>query len=191
MQLRQANNQELGKIQELWIDIPGYSGQYAAFHKGAILNRVTGKVLKPTVFSCGYPYVTICVNGQKKHKRVHRLICETFISNPHNKSEVNHIDGNKLNFHISNLEWVTSSENKKHAFRIGLMKPTSPQKGKFNELNARSKQVAQLTLNGTLVKIWPSIAEACRHGFSIANICKVCKGERHSHKGFIWKYNNH
>lgn len=53
--------------------------------------------------------------------RVHKLVAETYIPNPYNKPEVNHIDGNKLNNHVSNLEWVTHRENMGHAYTTGLI----------------------------------------------------------------------
>ena len=78
--------------------------------------------------------------------KIHRLVAENFIPNPENKKEVNHIDGNKHNNHVSNLEWVTTSENRLHAFRTGLQKPTygylgkhrtQEQKDKISKNNAR------------------------------------------------------
>jgi hypothetical protein len=68
----------------------------------------------------GYLQVDLSKNTKRYHKYLHRLLAEAFILNPENKPEVNHIDGNKLNNNLKNLEWVTSSENKKHAFKIGL-----------------------------------------------------------------------
>jgi hypothetical protein len=101
---------------------------------------------------------------------------------------VNHKHGIKQDNHAANIEWATGSENKRHAFATGLMQVKKPQLGKFNEESARSKPVAQYDLQGNLIKVWPSIAEAQRHGYTVANICKVCKGQRPTHKGFVWKY---
>lgn len=64
-------------------------------------------------------------DGKRKSPRIHRLVAETFIPNPNNKPCVNHIDGNKLNNKVKNLEWVTYSENNKHAHENGLLKSTS------------------------------------------------------------------
>jgi hypothetical protein len=185
MQLRKADIQRLVDHSQNWKDIPGLEG-YAAYWKGAVLNKETNRVLTNTVYKNGYVYVS--VSG--KNKRLHRLIAATYLPNTYNKPEVNHKAGIKQDNHVSNIEWAAPSENKKHAYTEGLNKGSKPQLGKFNELSARSKPVIQYDLNRNIVKEWPSIAEAQRHGFSVANICKVCKGERPTHKGFIWKYLN-
>lgn len=71
-----------------------------------------------------YKMVGLNKNRVQSQISVHRLVALHFIPNPENKPQVNHIDGNKLNNDISNLEWVTAKENQKHAFRLGLKKPT-------------------------------------------------------------------
>jgi hypothetical protein len=67
-------------------------------------------------------------NNDRKYFLIHRLVAQTFIPNPENKPEVNHKDGNKHNCYYKNLEWVTPSENKQHAFDTGLKYPTAKQK---------------------------------------------------------------
>lgn len=69
----------------------------------------------------GYPQVNLCHEYKRKYKRIHRLIALSFIDNPNNYKEVNHKDGNKLNWAINNLEWCTRSQNMKHAHETGLM----------------------------------------------------------------------
>lgn len=68
-----------------------------------------------------YRCVTVTINGKQKHFYVHRLVAETFVPNPENKPQVNHIDGNPSNNHMDNLEWVTAKENVKHAYETGLI----------------------------------------------------------------------
>ena len=70
----------------------------------------------------GYIYASISKNGKNYNLRVHRLVALMFIPNPENKSQVNHIDGNKENNVVTNLEWVTNKENIKHAWKNGLSK---------------------------------------------------------------------
>ena len=81
----------------------------------------------------GYMVVYLKRDTKRKTKCVHRLVAEVFIDNPNNLPEVNHIDGNKQNNHVDNLEWCTTSENIKHAYRIGL---NYPRKGVEN-INAK------------------------------------------------------
>lgn len=78
--------------------------------------------LKPWLCQNGYFYVTFKIGGVKKSFPVHQLVAKAFIPNPNNLPEVNHIDGNKLNNSLENLEWVTRGENNRHAWRTGLQK---------------------------------------------------------------------
>ena len=91
---------------------------YEVSDLGNIRNKKTGTIRKQT-FRRGYTKIRI----NNKDEAVHRLVAETFIEGDHRGKEVNHIDGNKSNNSLSNLEWVTTSENIKHAFRTGLKKP--------------------------------------------------------------------
>lgn len=123
---------------EIWKDIPGYEGSYQASNLGRIksLERTcysTKKhnhkrlkketIRKQTVNKHGYNCVLLSVSLERKLITVHRLVILSFKENPSKKQTVNHIDGNKLNNHIENLEWATWSENSKHSFDIGLQKP--------------------------------------------------------------------
>jgi len=79
-----------------------------------------GEILKQTVNSKGYPTVVICWLGLRVTKSVHQVIAETFLDNPEKLPEVNHIDGNPMNNRVSNLEWISESNNQKHAYSTGL-----------------------------------------------------------------------
>lgn len=79
-----------------------------------------GRVLKPGIDQYGYERVVLTKNGKRKSFCVHRLVATTYLENPENKPTVNHIDGDKTNNHILNLEWATQSEQKKHSIRLGL-----------------------------------------------------------------------
>lgn len=102
---------------------------YYVTPEGFIYSKKTFRFLEPSLNSFGYATVEIRfkINGTVHVKRcfVHRLVAIAFIDNPENKPEVNHEDGNKLNNHVSNLKWVTSSENKQHpSFRNAIGKYT-------------------------------------------------------------------
>ena len=126
---------------EVWKDIEGYEGLYQVSNFGNIKSlpriRHNGKgtyiqkekLLKQTFTSTGYKKVELCKDGKRKGFKVHRLVAIAFIPNPDNKPEVNHIDGNKINNNIDNLEWVTSSENTIHAYETGL----NPNKKELDE----------------------------------------------------------
>lgn len=106
--------------------IKDYSNYYV-YDNGDVLNIETGKILTGSISEHGYKYYRLSKNGNKKMFYAHRLVAETFLDNPNNLPVVNHIDGNKLNNDIKNLEWVTYSENVEH-FHHNIKK--SPQNRK-------------------------------------------------------------
>ena len=120
-------------MQEIWESVKGYEGLYEVSNLGRVrtLKRATtsGVVLKQAV-KHGYMHVCLSKDGKPSTKRVHRLVAEAFIANPMDKPVVNHIDGDKTNNAVSNLEWATNSENELHSFRVLGKKPNRPWKGK-------------------------------------------------------------
>ena len=109
--------------QEEWKAVADSNGEYYVSSHGRVKSLKFGKerILKPVLQSRGYPTIFIRQKGQKRKQfRVHTLVALAFIENPYHKPQVNHIDGNKLNNHIDNLEWVTRSENIQHAWDNGL-----------------------------------------------------------------------
>lgn len=114
-------------IKEIWKLIKGYEGLYEVSNLGrikALEKRVDkGKChrawkehfLKYGIDNNGYFRTNLSKNGKNKTVKVHRIVAQTFIENPYNKKTVNHIDGNKQNNNITNLEWATQNENMKHA----------------------------------------------------------------------------
>ena len=79
-----------------------------------------GNELKPSITNKGYYTYRISINNVRKHLSIHRAVAKLYVPNPDDKPQVNHIDGNKLNNHYTNLEWVTNKENRKHAILNGL-----------------------------------------------------------------------
>lgn len=104
----------------IYKDFYGYNIDWS----GRVINRNTGRQVKPQENNCGYMRVQLCNGKHKPRFFVHRIVAELFIPNPLNLPQVNHKDGNKKNNHIDNLEWVSASDNRKHAFRELGLKPT-------------------------------------------------------------------
>ena len=131
----------------------------------------------------GYLVVHLYNEYGMSDKLVHRIVAETFIPNIDNKPEVNHIDGNKNNNSVNNLEWVTHKENVQNAIKRGTAYQNMPG---FN--NHRGKIIAQYDTNGNLIKTWPSLRRIeYEEGFVHQNIIKACK-ENLVRYGFKWKY---
>lgn len=122
-------------MNERWKDIIGYEGLYKVSNFGRIKTvsrvRVNGRAViksksifrKTHISKEGYAHLTLTKDNNLKNHMVHRLVSIHFIKNPDGKEDVNHIDGNKLNNHVSNLEWCTQKENSQHALKNKLFKP--------------------------------------------------------------------
>lgn len=110
---------------EQWADIAGYEGLYQVSTFGRVKSFIRwaqGKILSPSLSSDGYLIIVLQKNCIRKHVSVQRLVAMSFVSNPDNKSDVNHCDGHKLNNYVDNLEWVSRRENINHAWQNGLNK---------------------------------------------------------------------
>ena len=169
-------------MSEEWRDVAGYEGLYQVSSEGRVksLERKGCKrerILKPGVRSKGYLFVVLCAGGKSRMFSVHRLVCQAFHDNPENKLDVNHMNENKTDNRACNLEWSTRKENCNHGTRNVRM------------AIAKSRPIAQYTLNGKLLKVWPSTAEVERRaGFDHSAISKAANGNRKTAYGFRWKY---
>lgn len=174
---------------EEWKDIKEYEGKYQISNLGNVKaldykRTKKEKILKPRINSTGYMVVNLYKNAKFKTFKIHRLIAQAFIINPENKPCINHIDGNKLNNSIDNLEWCTYRENTIHAIKNGLASSPKPRYGLDNY---KAKSVKQYSLDGKFIKHWDCIREASKY-LNATHISDVCKGKRKSSKGFIWRY---
>lgn len=133
------------------------------------------QILKPIYNKKGYLCVSLYENRKIRSRLIHRLVAQSFLPNPDNKPQVNHIDGNKENNSVSNLEWCNNSENQLHAYKIGL--------------NKNIKSVLQFDKRGNFIKEWSSMAIAAKTlGIDIAHLQRACKNPTYSSGGYRWRY---
>ena len=163
-----------------------YEGLYKVSNFGRILSLNYNKTGKPELMTPrkrkdGYFQVNLRKNGEYKTCSLHRLVAQTFLPNPNNLPQVNHIDQDKTNNRVENLEWKSPKDNCNHGTRNERI-------AKANTNGKLSKKVLQFTLNGKLIREWPSIMECERNGFDSGNVCKCCNGKLPHYKGFLWMY---
>lgn len=166
---------------------------------GNVYSKRKNKYLKQNINKYGYCKVTLQKNKYRKIFSVHRLVAETFIPNPKNYPCVNHIDSNRTNNNINNLEWCTYEENTQWALKNGRFDNMSKQNSirlKNNPLNGyiyaneiTKKKVAKYDKYNNLIEIYESISEASRKtGITIQSISYSANGKRKTGGGFIWHF---
>lgn len=175
-------------MKEEWRDIKGYEGLYQVSNLGNIKSFfIKEHLLKLHKRPKGYLIVILSKKGNTKTKSVHRLVAEAFIPNLENKPQVNHIDGNKDNNRVENLEWCTGSENVKHSWENGLEKVTDRMRKHCKEIF--NKKVYQYSKQGELIKEWESASQAGRElNIFQQSIVSNLKGRSKTAGGFVWKY---
>ena len=114
------------------IIIDGIETQYQINENGEIYNTKTNNFLKGHIENTGYVSVNLNINGIKKNYSLHRLMADTFLDNPNNLPIVNHIDGDKTNNKLENLEWVSQSQNRYHAIQTGISNLAVGKREKIN-----------------------------------------------------------
>ena len=150
-----------------------------------------GKVLNPDIAPNGYYRVTLAVKGKKKQFYVHRLIATHFIENPKNLPQINHIDGNKLNNSIDNLEWVTVQDNTIHAYKNGLINHVAgvkhPNHGRFGSDSRKAKKVISTNILTGEQKIYGALIETTKDGFIKSEVSRSCN-HGGIHKGHKFEF---
>ena len=131
----------------MYKNIFGYDN-YEVSITGEIRNKTTKRVKKQYIGSTGYYMVTFSLKGKSKPQRVHRIIAQAFIENIEKKPHINHIDGNKLNNDVSNLEWVNHKENMIHAVDSGLIDNLGSKNGMAKLNEKQVKEIKVLLLKG-------------------------------------------
>ena len=128
----------MSTIKELWLPIKGYEGLYEVSNTGYVKSLKSNKILKP-YSNNSYLLVNLYKNKSQKHRYIHRLVAQTFIPNPDNSPEVNHIDCDKSNNLVKNLEWCDRMYNLKHSYDNGLKR--------IGELHGCHKLTAKEVIN--------------------------------------------
>lgn len=174
-------------MKEIWKNVVGYEN-YKVSNFGRIkslnYNKTKyAKILKPDIRR-GYLSVTLYKNRVRNRFQVHRLVAINFLPNVYNLPCVNHIDGNKQNNRIDNLEWCTYKQNINHAIKTNLRS--------FNMGgNPNAKKINQYDMQGEFIKQWDCMKEITNKlKISKYKIYNCCIGKSKTANGYIWKYAN-
>lgn len=162
----------------MWKVIEGHEN-YSISDDGRVMNNRNGNILK--AFETYNGYLRVGLNG--KYIRVHLLVANAFLQSTKREGmQVNHIDGNKLNNHVSNLEWCSAKDNIRHAYEIGL-KVVS-----YKNIH-EPKAVIQTDLDDNFIARYESLKEVERTlGFNNSNISKACRRVQMTAYGYKWHY---
>ena len=164
-------------MEEIWKPVKDFEDYYEISNLGR-LKRLPDKLICENRRHGEYKYITLRVkNHTSRSTSVHRLVAETFLGIPKEPNlQVNHINEIKSDNRVTNLEWVTPSENISHGTRIDRFK-----KSKYRPVKATS-------IDGTVVKYCESATLAYLDGFSKGEISSCCTGRKLQHKGFRWEF---
>lgn len=175
-------------MKEVWKPVKGYEGLYEVSSIGRVRSVKRNLVMHPQPRKHGYLGIQLHGRGGNakgfRTMSVHRLVAEAFIPNPNDLPEVNHIDEDKTNNRVENLQWVSHIDNTNYG---------TAQNRRAEKLRNGSKSVAicQYTKDGKFIAEYPSLAEVERQtGYAKANICRCAQGSKqYTHAyGYVWKY---
>lgn len=187
-----------------WKPIPGYEDYYLVSENGDVWSVRSRRKLAPKRQKSGYLRVSLSVSGRRKECPIHRLVAMAFIPNPEGKPTVNHINENKGDNRVENLEWATTKEQNAHGTRTQRAVANTDwaartakmdynaiaHKHDYKSMNeAQKKRVVQKDTAGRVVATFGSIADAARSvNVSTGHIWQCCNGQRKTCKGSVWNY---
>lgn len=150
--------------------------------------RQKGDKVKPFISKYGYiEYILSDADENQKHIQAHRIVASLFLTQSNaNQLHVNHIDGNKQNNHMDNLEWCTIAENEQHSYSILGKEPWN--KGARGLRQNKPNPVKRYDLEGNFEKEYTSPKDTEADGYKLKQVSAVCNGNQKTHKGKIWKF---
>lgn len=166
-----------------WKENKSYPG-YKISTAGEVFSKKRNRLLTISDHGNGYKKVTLSKDGKSEYPFLHRLVYETFVGPIPHGMQINHKDENKNNNCLSNLELLTQNENMAYGTRNERIS-----KSKRAQRKECGRQVSQYNLDGTLVRVWETLADAQESGFRSSGICDCCSGRKKTHKGYLWSYN--
>jgi hypothetical protein len=160
---------------EEWRDVVGFEGRYKVSNLGRIQNA-KGVMMKFQVNRGGYERLTLRHDDHKDYDfTVHRVVAYAFIPNIENKPQINHIDGNRRNNNVDNLEWCTQSENILHAFKLG----NKDQSGIHNNMAKITEKIVRDIRKRSKTELQKNLAK--EYSLSKANICMIVNRKTWAH----------
>ena len=166
-------------MEEIWADIEGYENLYAISSRGRCWSYKTNKFLKEAINNDGYLRFSLFKDGKHKRYLAHRLVAKSFMDNPNQYPEINHINENVKDNCVENLEWCTHKQNINYGSRNKKVSLAL----KNNQNSAKRVQ------NIDTLKIYDSLTKAEKEtGIDLSQICLCCKNKAKTAGGYHWRY---
>lgn len=171
---------------EIWKTVKGYEGLYEVSNLGNVRsldyhNWGVVRNLTPVMDCHGYMRVCLCKNNKQRNGLVHRMVAQAFLENPLELPQINHINENKSDNRVENLEWCDCLHNNNHGTRNERISKS--------KRNTKCKKVIQMDLQGNFIREWVSLNEIMRVlGFNAAFVARCCHGVKPTAYGYRWQY---